>query len=142
MFATEVVSRQVSVLDEVKPFLWDCQDLWSRSCGTHGVPLRATALSWSSILCITATTGNVPRLPTLTKSVIKPVDISLSWRMTAHAHMYSALRTSPRPTLIARCPGSCLPLSSGPGRQSHQGGQSFAIPVAEFGKVSHQGCRG
>ena len=33
------------------------------ACGAHGVPLRATALSWSRILRITATTATFPGFP-------------------------------------------------------------------------------
>ena len=68
--------------------------------GTHGVPLRA---------CVELEQCDQQRSPA---SHVDEVGhrISLSWRMTAHAHMYSALRTSPRPPLIARCP-RFLPLS-------------------------------
>ena len=137
--AREVVSRQVSVF-EVKPFLWDCQDLWSRVLWHPRRPSASYCVELEQYLVHHRYHCNVPRLPTLTKSVIKPTHFAVvaDDRPRAHVqrspHQSPATPDSPMPSLLAAV--------SGPGRQSHQGGQSFAIPVAQFGKVSHQGCRG
>ena len=79
------------------------------ACGTHGVSLRATALNWSRILRITATTAEFPGFPRRRRRS-QNRSTSLSWRMTAHADIHSLRRTSPRPPLIARCP-RFLPLT-------------------------------
>ena len=130
-----VVSRQVSVF-EVKPFLWDCQDLWSRVLWHPRRPSASYCVELEQYLVHHRYHCNVPRLPTLTKSVIKPTHFAVvaDDRPRAHVqrspHQSPATPDSPMPSLLAAV--------SGPGRQSHQGGQSFAIPVAQFGKVSHQ----
>ena len=131
--------NQVSVF-EVKPFLWDCQDLWSRVLW-HPRRLSASyCVELEQYLAHHRYHCNVPRLSTLTKSVIKPTHFAVvaDDRPRAHvqrsSHQSPVTPDSPMPSLLAAV--------SGPGRQSHQGGQSLAIPVAQFGKVSHQGCRG
>ena len=57
-----VTSIQVSVMD-VELFSMIVEAMGYRACGTQGVPLRATPLSCSRILRITATTEMLPGLP-------------------------------------------------------------------------------
>ena len=121
-------------------FFWDCQDWWSRVLWHPRRPSASYCVELEQYLVHHRYHCNVPRLPTLTKSVIKPTHFAVvaDDRPCAHVqrspHQSPATPDSPMPSLLAAV--------SGPGRQSHQGGQSLAIPVAQFGKVSHQGCRG
>ena len=134
-----VVSRQVSVF-EVKPFWGDCQDLWSRVLWHPRRPSASYCVELEQYLVHHRYHCNVPRLPTLTKSVIKPTHFAVVADDRPCAHVQRSPHQSPA-TPDSSMP-SLLAAVSGPGRQSHQGGQSLAIPVAQFGKVSHQGCRG
>ena len=75
--AGEVVSRQVSVF-EVKPFLWDFQDLWSRVLWHPWRPSASHCVELEQYLAHHRYHCNVPRLTTLTEGVIKPAHFAVA----------------------------------------------------------------